>query len=230
LISGLVIAIFGYLGLTGWLARDCAENDRFCQLAWLQAVAAFVLFLVIIGFFWYALGGAGPALRGAAITGVVLALMATISIGWRLNYGPLMNLAYQPLAGLPASTELIALTNTLSSESSVRAGDKSLLDITVVGLSRPLLEWQLRDYSRVSHASSLTGTPVATAIITATPAEGDDTNFSLGEDYVGQDFAINAVWSPVGLEARDLMNWLIYRESDGRPDGSKVILWLRLGG
>jgi uncharacterized protein (TIGR03663 family) len=230
LISGLVIAIFGYLGLTGWLARDCAENDRFCQLAWLQAVAAFVLFLVIIAFFWYALGGAGPTLRGAAITGVVLALMATISIGWRLNYGPLMNLAYQPLAGLPASTELIALTNTLSSESSVRAGDKSLLDITVVGLSRPLLEWQLRDYSRVSHASSLTGTPVATAIITATPAEGDDTNFSLGEDYVGQDFAINAVWSPVGLEARDLMNWLIYRESDGRPDGSKVILWLRLGG
>jgi uncharacterized protein (TIGR03663 family) len=230
LVSGVVIAIFGYIGLAGWLDRDCAETDMFCQFAWLQSVAAFMLFVVIIGFFWYALGGSSAAFRGAAVTGIVLALIASVSIGWRLNYGPLMNLGYQPLAGIPASAELIALTNTLSSESSVRAGDRSLLDITLTGPSRPILEWQLRDYSQLTQASTVSNPPTATAIITPTPAAGTEANFSLGEDYVGQDFAIDAVWSPVGMGAKELLNWLIFRELDERPDSSKVVLWLRLTG
>ncbi len=39
----------------------------------------------------------GAAARSAALS-TAINLLAALSIGWRLNYGPLMDLAYQPLA------------------------------------------------------------------------------------------------------------------------------------
>ena len=68
------------------------------------------------------------------------------------------------------------------------------------------------------------------AFITTAPAEGEEAEVSLGDDYIGQDFAINAAWSPVGLQPKELLTWLLFRELDGLPDSNKVILWLRLGG
>ncbi len=227
LASGLVIIAFGYIGLTGWLDRLCATDDTFCRLAWLQAVAALSLFGVIVAFFGF-VNNPGVALRGAAITGVAVGLLATISIGWRLNFGPLMNLGYQPLAGIPASTELAALRNTLVGESTVRAGDKALLDILWAGPPNPALSWQLRDFNGLTQASSLPEAPTTSAVITPTPAANSGQEFNLGETYIGQDFAIDAVWSPVGLSPKDLIDWLIYREAKTRPDGNKIILWLRL--
>lgn len=229
LVSGLVIGSFGYIGLTGWVLRDCAPDDAFCQFAWLQPVAALALLVVIVAFFAFAVGGTAVALRGVALTGVVIGLLAAINIGWRLNYGPLMNLAYQPLAGIPASTELVDLTDTLSSESEVRAGDKTLLDVTIVGPIRPGLQWRLRDYKWLGHANSLVEAPTTTAIITPTPAAGEEDKFGLGEAYIGQDFALDALWSPVGLQPKALLKWLIYREGPERPQGNQVVLWLRQG-
>lgn len=229
LVSGLVIGSFGYIYLSGWTIRDCAENDMFCQLAWLNAVAALALFVVIVAFFALAVGGMGVALRGAAITGVVIGLLAAINIGWRLNYGPLMNLAYQPLAGIPASTELVALTDTLTSESVVRAGDKTLLDITLVGPIRPSLQWQLRDYKWLTQVNSIVESPGTTAIITPASTEGEESDFGLGEAYIGQDFALDALWSPVGMQPKALIKWLIFREGPERPQSNQVVLWLRLG-
>jgi uncharacterized protein (TIGR03663 family) len=231
LASGLVIAGFGYIGLTGWLIRECAAEDTFCQLAWLQAGAALALFLVIAGFFWF-INGPETAIRGIALTGVTLGLIAAINIGWRLNYGPLMNLAYQPLAGVPASTELVSLTETLAGESSIRVGDETLLDISLVGAT-PALQWQLRNYRYQTQAGSISEAvaevgaeaPTATAIITPTPAGQE---LAVSEAYIGQDFVIDAIWSPVGLSPKNLINWLIFREINERPEGNKVILWLRL--
>ncbi len=224
LASGLVIVGFGYLGLSGWVDRDCATDDMFCQLAWLQALAALALFLVIVAFFWF-INGPDMAIRGVAITGVIVALLLMINIGWRLNYGPLMKLAYQPLAGIPASTELLALTDTMTSESAMRVGDPTLLDVALVDAS-PALQWQLRNYKKQTHAASISDLPDVTAIITPTSPEGQ--NFSIGDNYIGQDFGLNAIWSPVGLAPKDLLNWLIYREAKTQPENDRVILWLRL--
>jgi hypothetical protein len=222
LASGLVIAGFGYIGLTGWLVRSCSPEDRFCQVAWLQAVAALILFLVIVIFFWL-VNGPGIALRGLALTGVVVGLLAMISASGRLNYGLLMDLAYQPLAGVPASTRLVDLTETLTSESIIQAGDRTLLDITLLATT-PALQWQLRDFENVAQASSLAETTPTSAIITSM-ANGE--GLDLSEAYLGQDFAVNAFWSPVGLPPKDLIHWLIYREANQPPQGETIILWLR---
>ncbi len=222
LASGLVIAVFGYIGLMGWIVRSCADDDMFCQFAWLQAGAALVLFLVIVAFFWF-INGTETALRGIAVTGVAIGLIAVLNIGWRLNYGPLMNLAYQPLAGIPPSTELVALTQTLASESSRRVGDTTLLDITLVKAT-PALQWQLRDYRYQTRVNSMLGVPPASVIVTPTPTEQE---FSMDDAYIGQDFAVNAIWSPVGMQSKELINWLIYRQTSRRPQSDKVVLWLR---
>jgi hypothetical protein len=146
-----------------------------------------------------------------------------ISASGRLNYGLLMDLAYQPLAGVPASTRLVDLTETLTSESIIQAGDRTLLDITLLATT-PALQWQLRDFENVAQASSLAETTPTSAIITSM-ANGE--GLDLSEAYLGQDFAVNAFWSPVGLPPKDLIHWLIYREANQPPQGETIILWLR---
>lgn len=230
LATGLTIAAFGYLGLTGWLTRTCAVEDTACQYAWLQAVAALALFMAIVAFFGI-MGDAGAALRGALLVGVALGLLSMINLGWRLNYGPLSNLAYQPLSDIPASTGLVALTETLTEQSMTRAGDKTLLDVALAGVDHSALRWQLRDFKNLTTETVFEGAP-ARAIIT--PA---GTELNLEESYIGQDFPIDAIWSPVGLPARDLIHWLIYREINRLPrdravnylpQANRVILWLKL--
>jgi hypothetical protein len=222
LAAGLVIAGFSYIGLTGWLTRACGPEDTVCQYAWLQPIAALGLFVIIAIFFGF-MTHAGVAARGVALTAAALGLIAAINIGWRLNYGPLMDLAYHPLAGIPPSTELVALTDTLANESAQRTGgEKTALDVTVAGISSPALLWQLRNYDKLTQANSAAEAPLTTAAIT--PAEAE-----LGSEqpYLGQDFTLDAVWSPVGLAPKDLVNWLVYRRVAGRPEGSHAVLWLR---
>ncbi len=223
LAAGLVIGIFAYIGLTSWLIRSCSPEDTICQYAWLQPLAALMLFVIVVIFFWF-LTTASMAARGMALAGVGLGLIVTISIAWRLNYGPLMDLAYQPLAGIPASTELVALTDTLASESARRmGGEKTVLDVTVAGVNSPALLWRLRDYRNLIVAGSLTGAMTTSAIVTPI-----NTELGLSLPYLGQDFALDAVWSPVGLSPQELFKWLIYRRVEPRPQGNQAVLWLRV--
>lgn len=222
LVSGLAIAGFAYIGLTGWLARICSAEDLPCQYAWLQSVAALILFAVIVAFFAM-VGDTSASLRGAVLAGVAVGLLVTINIGWRLNYGRLMDLAYQPLAGIPPSTGLVALTETLADQSEWRVGDETLLDITLVGVTSPALRWQLRDYRHLTQAGSIAAPSGTTALITPVTNE-----LGLEQPYIGQSFALDAVWSPVGLQPKELIYWLIYRRAASLPQGNQVVLWLRL--
>jgi hypothetical protein len=224
LASGLIIAALSYILLTGWLIHICAPEETFCSYRWLLSVAVMALFFVIALFFGLVYT-VGTAIRGIALTGIVLGSLVMFNISSRLNYGPLMNLPYQPLAGVPVSTQLVALTDTLTREALVRAGDQTLLDVTML-VATPALQWQLRNFKNLSQVSSLAETAPTSAIITPPTF---DQGLDLGEAYLGQDFALNAVWSPVGLPPQDLINWFIYRKTSQLPQaGDTVILWLRL--
>jgi hypothetical protein len=224
--AGLVIAVFGYIGLTGWIVRPCDAGNTLCELAWLQPVASVALFLVIAAFFGY-MGGFGAALRGAALTGVIIGVIATLGFGWRVSHGPLARQAFQPLAGVPVSTELAALQQTLTSESLLRTGDNATLDVGLVGDVPPAVQWLLRNFEARRQVASPLEMPEASAFITPV---FDETDLNLGDAYLGQDFAVDAVWSPVGLSSKDLGYWLVYRELPVHPAGSdSVILWLRAG-
>ncbi|MBN1991732.1 MAG: glycosyltransferase family 39 protein [Anaerolineae bacterium] len=222
---GLVIASIGYILVTGWLTRDCIfPIPWLCQNAiWMQLIVLTIpplLFLFIFGFFWF-MNGPEIALRGLGLVGVTLGVLCAVSIGWRLNFGSLRYLPYQPLAGTPPATGLELLADTLANQSARRVGDETLLDVTLARVASPALQWQLRNYRHLAIASNL-NTPT-TAIITPPTDE-----LGLDQAYFGQDFALNARWSPAGLPSKTLITWLIYRHTNELPTGDKVVLWLRL--
>jgi hypothetical protein len=155
-----------------------------------------------------------------ALAAATLALLVMINAGWRLNYGPLSRLAYQPLAGTPAATGLEALSETLALQSAERLGDNTIIDLSLAGVDSPALRWRLRDYRQLQ--PSLSPNAPTTAIITPLRQ-----NLELEQPYRGQDFTLNARWSPVGLSVKSLIKWLLYRQTDDLPQGDKVILWLR---
>jgi hypothetical protein len=221
LAAGLVISTFTYIGLTSWFVRTCAPEDTICQYAWLQPIAALGLFLGIAIFFGF-MTDAGVAARGGALAGAAVGLVVVVSIGWRLNFGPLMDLAYQPLAGIPASTGLVPLTETLTRQSAERTGGQiTALDTTLAGVNSPSLLWRLRDFESLTQVNSAAEAPPTTAIITPINVE-----LGMDQPYLGQVFTLDAIWSPVGLEPKQLVKWLIYRQADLRPVGNQVILWL----
>lgn len=224
LAAGLVMAGFAYIGLTGWLVRACAPTDTVCHYGWLQPVAAAVLFLVIVAFFGY-LNNAGVALRGAALTVTTLGLIITVNVGWRLNFGPLMHLPFQPLAGLPPATGLVTLVDTLKEQSVMRVGDENLLDVAFSAPAPPALQWQLRHFKNLTQGNAVNPATPPSAIITPAPHTG---GLDLPQPYAGQDFALDALWSPVNLPPKDFVKWLVYRAVPTPPPGNKVILWLRM--
>lgn len=222
LAAGLVIGSFSYIGLTGWLVRTCNSDDTICEYAWLQPIAALGLFIIITIFFGF-MTNSGAAARGAALAGTAIGLLAALSIGWRLNYGPLMDLAYQPLAGIPPSTGLIALTETLTRQSAERTGgQQTALDTTLAGVTSPALLWRLRDFEQLTQVSSAAEAQPTTAIITPANVE-----LGMGQPYLGQGFTLDAPWSPVGLPAKELVNWLLYRSMKPPDRENQVILWLQ---
>ena len=102
-----------------------------------------------------------------------------------------------------------------------------MLDIAAVGPQPPALLWQLRNYSNLQQVPSAINLELPSAIITAATEENE---FNSGEAYLGQDFALNAIWSPVGMSPKELINWLIYREVEQLPERNSVILWLKVNG
>lgn len=220
---GLTMAIFSYIGLTGWLERFCAAGDTLCELSWIQPIAALTLFIVVAISFAVATNP-GVAWRGASLTGVIMGAILMLSIGWRLNFGPLMQLGYQPLAGIPAATGLSSLTDTIARQSAIRVGDSTALDILVVGNLSPAVQWQLREYRNLSFTSNVVDDVTTSAILTPVTAD-----FDLGTGYLGQDFQLDAYWSPVGLPPKQFVRWLLYRQGDTMPQGNRTILWLRVG-
>ncbi len=228
LAAGLVIAVFGYIGLTGWLVRPCGADDTLCQMAWLQPLAALALFGVIIGFFWL-MNDRAAALRGAALTAIAVGLLVSVNITWRLNYGPLPLLANQPLAGIVPTTGLTALVDTLTTEAIHRTGDKDMLTVSIVGTPEPSLWWQLRNYKKLAMVASPQEAAASEAIIT--PAGQGDTEFNLGEAFVGQDFGLEAAWWPFIQSPKDLFNWFTFRNTAAPipAESTKVVLWLRWG-
>ncbi|MFQ5611785.1 MAG: hypothetical protein ACE5H9_06590 [Anaerolineae bacterium] len=226
---GLVMNAFAYIELTLW--TRCVADTPNCSQAWLIPAVVEVAFLVLVLLFVVGYGF-GVGLRGLSLTVLTLALLASLASAWRLNYGPLRLLPYQPLVIRAPATGLLTLESVLADLSAERVGDPTLLDVKVIGLDSPLVRWRLRDFSHLN--------PVAAAEAgTASPAEGNnaiailaapDIPFeALGIEgpYAGQDFMIEASWRPAGLGPKLFIRWLLFREAPTMPAGERVVLWVR---
>jgi hypothetical protein len=219
---GLIITVFVYISLTSWSKCDAAQAG--CSTAWVLPVAGTVLlialFAIILG--WY---GADNAGRSIGLLSLVVVGLFSIGISWRLNYGPLKEIAFQPMVAQPASTRLETLMTEVARLSAARTGDPGLIDIAVVDYDRPMLHWHLRHFSNVDFVNNF-NSAVGASIVLAAPDIGQP----VGGSYVGQDLALIASWSPRLVVGKDWLRWYLSRFLMNHVPGSdQIILWAREG-
>jgi 4-amino-4-deoxy-L-arabinose transferase-like glycosyltransferase len=226
-ITGLIIGGYAYVslmmytrsgGLTVWLP--------------VAGLGLFVGLVVLFGL-WY---DVVSALRGAALVAVALLLILTVAIGARLNNQRMAD-PRQPLAGVPAAGGLPDMVTTLEQMSSWHAGDCYLLDIIADRRLGPAVEWGVRRFQNVTWVDKLDSWPpsgLSGAFQSQTYELGDftvlltpaDDSLSLDEGYVGQDFAVRAFWSPVGLGGQSLIRWIMLRTATTPVNYEYVVLWV----
>jgi hypothetical protein len=123
-----------------------------------------------------------------------------------------------------SSSPMIAQSNTLVSQmndlSRWKAGMNGALDVTIVGLDSPALQWVLRDWPlTVSSGSALSGTPSIVIASDQFPSANIETTYR-GQDltwrkYPGWNQGISADW----------LRWSILHDY---PTGDeKIVLWVR---
>ena len=227
-ITGLIIGGYAYVslmmytrsgGLTVWLP--------------VAGLGLFVGLVVLFGL-WY---DGMSALRGAALVAVALLLIVTIAIGARLNNQQLAD-PRQPLAGVPAAGGLPDMVTTLEQLSSWQVGDRYLLDIIADRRLGPAVEWGMRRFQNVTWVEKLDSWPpsgLSDAFQSETYELSDSTvlltsaddSLSLDEGYFGQDFAIRAYWSPVGLGGQSLIRWIVLRTATTPANYEYAVLWVK---
>jgi hypothetical protein len=156
---------------------------------------------------------------------LVVVGLFSIGAGWRLSYGPLQGLAFQPMISQPTSTRFETLLAELTRLSAERAGDPSLIDIAVVDYGRPMLRWHLRHFTNLHFVENFNSAVGASVVLSA-----PDVGQPLGGSYVGQDLALISYWSPQFVAGKDWLRWYLYRFLINQvPRSDQIILWVKEG-
>jgi hypothetical protein len=219
---GFIISTFVYVSLTSW--SKCDVNQAGCSTAWVLPAAGTILLMALFAIFW-GWYGAKNSWQSLGLLVLVVVGLFSIGAGWRLSYGPLQALAFQPMISQPTSTRFETLLAELTRLSAERAGDPSLIDIAVVDYGRPMLRWHLRHFTNLHFVENFNSAVGASVVLSA-----PDVGQPLGGSYVGQDLALISYWSPQFVAGKDWLRWYLYRFLINQvPRSDQIILWVKEG-
>ncbi len=118
------------------------------------------------------------------------------------------------------SADADLLQKTLQDLSTQKTGQSHQLQIAVVGIKSPALEWLLRDFSAVQYSESISVMESPDVILTNDQIQPGQVSTYRGQDFV---WTRRPAWDQ--MNGVNWMEWLVFRET---PDvSSKVILWAR---
>lgn len=218
---GAVLSVFVYISFTSW--TKCIESQAGCSTAWLLPAAGIGLTLLLAGIFWL---WYGPAAAWRGLGALLLVVVSVFSIGssWRLSFGPLKDLPFQPMVYQPASTQLQTLIGDIARISTERTGEPAELDVALVSLEQPVLNWYLRDYRNIRYSGNFAEAQGVSIVVA--PPVGEP----LGGGYVGQDLSLINRWSPDSIQGKDWLRWYVFRLLPNQmPESDRIILWVRQG-
>lgn len=219
---GLMVTVFVYVSLMSW--TKCTAAQAGCGTAWIlpAAGAALIIGLAVVFGNWY---GRDTAFRGLAMIALVVFGVLSVGLSWRLSFGKLYDLPFEPVYPLPASSRLPDLSHDLQKFSMERAGDAHEIDIAVVDADVPQLRWYLRDFRAAKFVPDFASAQDA-SIVLARPQTGNPNG-----SYTGEEFALVSYWTPTQLQGKDWLRWYIYRHlPNHNPGHDQLVLWLRAGG
>jgi hypothetical protein len=188
------------------------------QVQIIRIVVAFVvlvlsIFLVGWGWNWDAASQGVQWGLGAALC-LILVSMTLRAAG--LSNKPQTELWRN--GGYVADADL--MQSTLEDLSTYKTGQRNQLQVSVVGIGSPSLEWLLRDFSDVQYSETMAIEEAPDVILTSAQIQPAQTSTYRGQDFV---WLTQPAWSQ--MSTTDWLNWLVFRECV--QVDNKVILWAR---
>lgn len=211
------LSVFFFLNLlalvnNGYLSPEETRNRI---IGTLLPIILIVVLTILLSWGW-----SFSATRLGFFAGILLLFsLAVFSNAWKA--GGLGNLPQNEmgnLRGYPIGSE--PLTYTISDISSWNVGQDDRIDILIVGIEYPSLEWELRDFEELSKESSYNPNLSPSLLVT-----GIDQSISSSSSYRGQKF----IWSEKpDLAAMKLVDWVKWAFFRTAPvEKTELILWAR---
>ncbi|MFB0533765.1 MAG: flippase activity-associated protein Agl23 [Anaerolineae bacterium] len=218
--EGLFVAFS--LPVVVFLAIQLAGYASSGQTVYLYlALVAFLVLPTLIALCWMWLGQ-GPALRYGEIILLLVLAMLTVNLSVGLNYHRAAD-PREPMVAEATSPGVVDLVTTLERISSHQEGDPYTIATTVEEATGPVLAWHLRNFRNTSFVEQLSPS-IETPVVVTLAREEEPT---LGGSYVGQSFASQATWNPLGLTRTERVRWLLYREAPTPVESRDVVLWVK---
>ena len=206
----IILNAVGILHPAGW-------SDQI-DLQIIKIVVALVLLglaIVLVGWGWHW----SVARQGVQWAAGAALLLILISMSLRAA-----SLGVKPRAELWRSGTYFAdadlLSKTLHDLSIYKSGQANNLQVSVVGIQSPTLNWLLRGYTDVQYSDSLSTLETPDIILTNDQTQPGQTSTYRGQDFV---LSIQPAWSQ--MIGSNWSNWLVFREAP--EETSKIILWAR---
>lgn len=219
----LVLIVFAWLNFVALSRSPFSQSDAQIYLVSLAGSLVFIAIITIL-----ASGGWSSSLAVSGLTwGVGAALLLfTLSGSWNaagLGRNPWAELWRMcPRSGHTSSyvQDADLLTSTVGGISEWNSRSRSAIDVTVLNVESPALEWALRDHRQVHFTNVIPPGEKLSLIITE-----DQEMPSLAAAYTGQDFVWQRSIAWHLLQPPDWSRWVIVREAAStRAD---LILWVR---
>lgn len=187
-------------------------------------VIVFTFFLLVISFFLAgSLWGSRAAWRGLGFGFLLYFMIYGLGLGWQAS----VTFADDPRELWqmnPPTNRLNRLVETLEQMSRFDNGELHQMTITVQAPDDGVLAWALRDFEHVDYVDGI-GAEIDTGAVIV-PIGTDD--YTLGGDYIGQDFILSEEWRLSDLSWTDFISWLNVRETRFNPSiGEHYMLWIR---
>jgi hypothetical protein len=217
-LSLMIVVLIGFAWLNLLKVTNTILGDQEGTLRWVGIGGALFLLVaisILVGWGWSRNAAYAGALFGFIAVGLVLTLGATWHSA-RLVNEPLHELWYQD--GLTPELELMG--SSVGDISEWNTGYRDQMDVIVLDVNSPALEWALRRVNQAKFVDFIPGGQTPGMVIAL-----KGLSMNLGAEYSGQDFIISERPAWPLLSPTDWLHWLAFRDVQAlRTD---VILWVR---
>ena len=213
-----VLLVFAWMNFIGLFSAP-GQDPAFIQVHLVGVVAALVLIVMIaflIGWGWSRRAAGSGLILGFAIMFVVF----TVSGSWNSTGLGNHPEAEMWLAGPYFSGEA-TLLQSVRDTSEWNTGRRDTLDLSIVGVNSPALQWSLRNQLNVTGEGFLPSGAKPSMVIT----DEQQKSLSLAAPYSGQAFVLEESPSWSLMSPVEWMKWAIYRVAP--LEKHAVILWVR---
>lgn len=221
-VAWVLAAAMTALWILAWNNLGGAVNPAFAGieggLRWVRlaaSLAVIAIAVLLVGWGWSV---------SAARAGFVWGLMAVVSIYAVSASWHAAGLGPHPEAELwrsaPYAADADLLMKTIGDQSAQQTGERTGLDVMVLRIASPALEWLLRDQKEVRFVDFLAGEEQPSLVITA-----DQEALGLTASYSGQDFVWQRTPAWSLLLQSEWLKWVTFREVLTQEE--RIILWVR---